>query len=228
MSQLALPLQLADHAVFASFLPVGNEAAVAALRELAAGGGSAGCWLWGVPSTGKTHLLQAVCAQAGDQSVYVPLGVPVFADPALLEGLQSRRLICVDDIDAVAGKASWERALFNLCNQVVEASGRMIIAAQSAPRASRFELADLRSRLSALPAFQLHALNDAATRQALQLRAGHRGLDLPDETAQFLLNRSRRDMASLYELLDKLDDEALRAQRRLTIPFVKQVLDTIA
>jgi DnaA family protein len=48
---------------------------------------------------------------------------------------------------------------------------------------------------------------------------------LPDDTAQFLLSRSRRDMASLYGVLDRLDDEALRAQRRLTIPFVKGVLD---
>ena len=60
--------------------------------------------------------------------------------------------------------------------------------------------------------------------QALQLRATHRGLDLPDETASYLLSRSRRDMASLYDVLDVLDEEALRAQRRLTVPFVRDVL----
>jgi DnaA family protein len=60
--------------------------------------------------------------------------------------------------------------------------------------------------------------------QALRLRAGQRGLDLPDETASFLLNRTRRDMASLYRLLDELDKEALIARRRLTIPFVREVL----
>ncbi|MDA0705836.1 MAG: DnaA regulatory inactivator Hda [Proteobacteria bacterium] len=225
MSQLALPLQLADHAVFASFLPTGNETAVAVLRELAAGGGDSGCWLWGSPSTGKTHLLQAVCEQAGDQSAFVPLGLFRDANPAILEGLASRRLVCLDDIDAVAGEAAWEHALFVLYNQVVEARGRIIAAAQVAPRSSGFNLADLKSRMTALPAFQLRSLDDDATRRALQLRAGHRGLDLPDETAQFLLSRSRRDMASLYGLLDRLDDEALRAQRRLTIPFVKGVLD---
>jgi DnaA family protein len=85
-------------------------------------------------------------------------------------------------------------------------------------------LPDLKSRLSLLPAFQVNVLSDQQRVEALQLRAGHRGLELPDETAGFLLNRSRRDMASLYELLDKLDLEALRAQRRLTIPFVRQVL----
>jgi hypothetical protein len=31
-------------------------------------------------------------------------------------------------------------------------------------------------------------------------------------------------MGSLYALLDTLDREALRAQRRLTVPFVREVL----
>jgi DnaA family protein len=56
------------------------------------------------------------------------------------------------------------------------------------------------------------------------LRARHRGLELPDDTAKFMLSRSRRDMASLYRLLDKLDTEALIAKRRLTVPFVRDVL----
>ena len=60
MAQMALPLRLADHAVFASFLASGNESLVATLKELASGNG-AGCWLSGGYATGKTHLLQAVC-----------------------------------------------------------------------------------------------------------------------------------------------------------------------
>ena len=46
MSQLALPLRLADHAVFASYLATGNETLVATLRDLADGGNGPGCWLW--------------------------------------------------------------------------------------------------------------------------------------------------------------------------------------
>jgi DnaA family protein len=224
MSQLALPLRLADHAVFASFLASGNEALLATLRSLAAGGDGAGCCLWGAAATGKTHLLQAVCEEAGDESSYIPLSMLADTSPEILEGLASRAVICIDDIHLVAGKPEWEHALFVLYNQVLAAQGRLIVAANAAPRSAGFELADLESRLSQLPIFQLQPLGDVETRQALQLRAAQRGLDLPDDTAQYLLNRSRRDMASLYSVLDKLDDEALRAQRRLTIPFVKEVL----
>ena len=79
--------------------------------------------------------------------------------------------------------------------------------------------------MSQLPAFRLRPLEDVDRGRALQLRARHRGLDLPDDTARYLLTRSRRDMASLYHLLDRLDTEALRAQRRLTIPFVRTILE---
>jgi DnaA family protein len=227
MSQLALPLRLADHAVFASFLATGNESLLATLRDLATGESGAGCWLWGAAATGKTHLLQATCEEAGDKSVYVPLSMFVGASPEILDGLASRALICIDDVHLVAGMADWEHALFVLYNQVLATSGRLVVAANAAPRSAGFALADLESRLSQLPIFQLQPLGEDETRQALQLRAAHRGLDLTDETAQFLLSRSRRDMASLYSVLDTLDDEALRAQRRLTIPFVKEVLEKL-
>jgi DnaA family protein len=73
--------------------------------------------------------------------------------------------------------------------------------------------------------FRLHSLDDEERAAALRLRAHHRGLDLPGETARYLLKRSRRDMRTLYALLDALDTAALSQQRRLTIPFVRTVLD---
>lgn len=224
---MALPLQLADHAVFASFLKTGNEALVAMLQALADGAKEAGCWIYGPAATGKTHLLQAACAHAGDRSVYLPLGHYAEASPAMLEGLERRDLVCLDDIDAVAGDPGWEQMLFGLCNQILDTGGSLIVTALQPPRASAFALPDLQSRLSRLPVFQLKSLDEPQRAAALQLRARHRGLELPDETARYLLRRSRRDMASLYDLLDRLDDEALRAQRRLTVPFVREVLQQI-
>ena len=223
MGQLPLPLQLADHAVFESFLPSGNEPLVATLIDVAGGAGN-GCWLWGGGATGKTHLLQAVCERAGDRAAYVPMQLYSAAGPGVIDGLASRSMVCIDDIDDVAGDAAWEAALFELCNQITDADGQLVVAAASSPRESAIALPDLKSRLSRLPVFHLQPLDEARRAEALQLRARHRGLELPSETARFMLNRSKRDMASLYQLLDKLDLEALRAKRRLTIPFVSEVL----
>ena len=227
MSQLALPLQLADHAVFASFLPDGNETLVATLQELASGGDGHGCWLWGANATGKTHLLQAVCDVAGDRSAYIPLSLFDSVGADILDGLASRELICIDDIDCVVGDDLWESALFDLCNQVFDAGGQLVVSANSSPRECAIVLADLASRLSRLPVFQVRALDENELIAALQLRSRHRGLELPDVAARYLLKRSRRDMASLYELLDRLDVAALRAKRRLTVPFVRDVLEGV-
>ncbi len=229
MSQLALPLQLADHAVFESFLDSGNETLVATLKGIAAGTVAAdsgyGGWLWGAASSGKTHLLQAACASAGDRAVYLPLAMFKNAAPDILDGLASRELVCLDDVDQVVGQESWELALFGLHNQIADAGAQLVVAASSTPRECPVVLPDLKSRFARLPVFHLHLLGDDARMEALQLRSRHRGLELPDDTARYLLNRSRRDMASLYSVLDRLDKEALRAKRRLTIPFVRSVLE---
>lgn len=224
MSQLALPLQLADHAVFASFLPDGNEELVDVLTDIADVSAASGCWLRGAPSTGKTHLLQAVCERAGDRSVYLPMRMLVEAGAEILDGLESREVICIDDVDEIAGREDWERALFRLYNELV-VNGHHLVASASGPaRETPFDLADLASRMSQMPTYTVRALADEDRAAALQLRARHRGLDLPDETAAYLISRSRRDMSSLYGLLDTLDAAALRAQRRLTIPFVREVM----
>jgi DnaA family protein len=224
-AQLALPLTLADHAVFASFWRAGNEAAVAFLEQLARDGSGVGAWLSGGDATGKSHLLQALCASLGAHAVYVPLETLAGASPALLDGLASRRCVCIDDLDAVAGQDEWELALFALANSLADADGLLVASAAAPPRDCGFALPDLESRLAKLPAFRLAPLAEPERANALALRARLRGLELPPETARFLLRRARRDMRSLYALLDRLDGESLKAQRRLTIPFVRAILE---
>jgi DnaA family protein len=226
LSQLALPLRLADHAIFETYHAAGNEALVDYLQSLTSAAPGQGAWIWGASATGKSHLLQAACERFGDRAAYVPLQTLAAAGNGVLEGLESRQLVCVDDLQRVAGDDAWERALFVLCNNVIEAGHHLVVSAVSPPRESGIVLADLRSRLQRLATFHVQGLDDAHRIAALQLRAKHRGLELPGDTARFLMARSKRDMQSLYELLDKLDLEALRAQRRLTIPFVKDVLQS--
>jgi DnaA family protein len=66
-------------------------------------------------------------------------------------------------------------------------------------------------------------LNDAEKAQALRLRARARGMEMPEAVASHLLQRHARDMAALFVLLERLDRASLAAQRRLTVPFVREV-----
>ena len=64
MKQLPLAMRLRERAVFDSFVPGANLAAVEQLRTLAGGTAAGVCWLSGPHGVGKTHLLQTSCALA--------------------------------------------------------------------------------------------------------------------------------------------------------------------
>jgi DnaA family protein len=219
--QLALGVRLRADAVFESFWPGQNGEIVAALRMPSI----APVWLWGAHGTGKTHLLQAVCAAAGDAAAYFPLDRSLALPPEALAGFEHTRVLCVDDADAVAGDLAWETALFRLFNDAAELRTRLIFAAAAPPRQSVWSLEDWRSRAAACVVYQLRELDDAGRVEALRLRAAQRGLQLPYETSEYLLKRMPRDLRSLFEILDQLDEASLVAQRRLTIPFIRDALE---
>jgi DnaA family protein len=184
-------------------------------------------WLHGPLGVGKTHLLQAICAQAGEQqraAAYVPLREWALQGAEVLSGCESLAFVCLDDFDAIAGNSLWERALFRLYTEMEESGGRLVIAAELPPVAQPVQLRDLASRLAASAVLRLEPLSDDEQVLALQARASQLGLELPADTAQFLLRRLPRDMATLCATLEKLDEASLATQRRLTVPLVRQVL----
>ena len=221
MKQLALGVRLRADAVFESFWPGLNGEVVAALRMPNSGP----LWLWGASGSGKTHLLQAVCAAAGEAAAYFPLDRSLALPPEALTGFERTRVLCIDDVDAVAGDLAWERTLFHLFNEAAELRTRLIFAGIAPPRQAEWSLEDWRSRAGSCVVYQLRELDDEGRVEALRLRAAQRGLQLPYETSEYLLKRVPRDLRSLFDILDQLDEASLVAQRRLTIPFIRDALE---
>ena len=230
MQQIPLSVRLADRAVFASFLPAHNSEALQHVQRVAGGAAIGLTWVCGAGGSGKTHLLQAACAAASERmrAGYVPLAQVAPLGVGVLEGLPQMQCLCLDDIDAVAGQIEWERGIFGLLREIEESGARLIVAAQAPPALLRWALPDLGSRCTAAAVFQLRPLDEQEQHAALVLRARLRGLELPDETWQWLRKRFPRDMRTLYQLLDTLDEAALAAQRRLTVPFIRDVLRATA
>ena len=228
--QLPLGVRLRDDATFANYYPGANAAAlgyVERLCEAEAGWAESLIYLWGGDGVGRSHLLQAACLrfeQRGEQAVYLPLAEVAEYGPGLLDGLDQAELLCLDDLDAVAGRGDWEEALFHLFNRLRDAGRRLLLAAATSPRELPVQLPDLQSRLSLALVFQLQALSDEDKLRALQLRASRRGLHLTDEVGRFILTRGERSMSALFELLERLDQASLQARRKLTIPFLKETL----
>lgn len=226
--QLPLPISLDEGATFENFHAAGNQAAVDALKQLAQSGGQRALFIWGGDGRGKSHLLQAACRLAtasGRRAIYLPMDQAVLLDPQVTDNLDSYALVCVDDVQRVAGIEPWQRALFALFNALADKGDSFVASARTAPNAIKRLLPDLASRLAWGPVFQLEPLSDEDKIRALQQRAARRGFELPDDTAKFLLKRQQRDMRSLCATLDALDTASLIAQRRLTLSFVKSFLD---
>jgi DnaA family protein len=226
-SQLLLGVRLRDSSVFASYFAGPNRALVDALRSLAPGVLPPCVYLQGAAGAGKSHLLQAVCADAtqrGLTAAYLPLNELSRIGPQMLAGWGELDIVCIDDIDEVAAQPEWNRGLFALHQRLEERRGRLVVASALAPAALRMTLPDLASRLAGGWVLTLQPLTEAEQVSALKLHAALRGFELPDDTAAFMLRRLPRDMTSLCRFLDELDEASLVAQRRLTVRFVTEIL----
>ncbi|OIN12149.1 DnaA inactivator Hda [Oceanisphaera psychrotolerans] len=227
-AQLALAVQLPDDETFASFYPGDNAQLITALKNAAIGQGDEMLYFWGPEGSGRSHLLHASCAEvnaSGEAASYIPLDCHRQMSPRLLDGMEQLALVCLDNLDAIAGVEEWERAVFNFFNRRRErASGSLVVSAVSAPRNLGLGLPDLASRLDWGVAYQLKTLDDEGKLSALQLRSELRGFKLPTDVGRFLLNRLSRDMSTLLAALDLLDNASFQAKRKLSIPFAKEIL----
>ncbi|MCW2036092.1 DnaA regulatory inactivator Hda [Xanthomonas campestris pv. campestris] len=201
---------------------------IAQLQAFAAGQLSDWLYLAGPSGTGKTHLALSVCAaaeQAGRSSAYLPLQAAAGRLRDALEALEGRSVVALDGVDSISGQREDEVALFDFHNRARAAGITLLYTARQMPDGLALVLPDLRSRLSQCVRIGLPVLDDVARAAVLRDRAQRRGLALDEAAIDWLLTHSERELAGLVALLDRLDRESLAAQRRVTVPFLRRVLD---
>lgn len=204
-----------------------NQLIVDSFANVLAEAGFNAFYIWSAHSAGRTHLLHAANQyERGKLTSYIPLKQYYHLAPDILLGLDDYDVVCLDDIHCIAGDLAWEEAIFDLFNKLTEKNrSKLIITANVPPKQIPFVLPDLSSRLGWGQVYQLKALNDEDKLKALQLRAQLRGFELPTEVGLFLLKRVNRDTRTLFSLLDKFETATLIQQRKLTIPFIKSILN---
>ncbi len=228
MTQLVLRgLQPQFHRSFENFYAEQNQAIVDYLREEALQQKSS-VYLWGNSGCGLSHLLQALCEKAlrlHKTAMYLPLKESSDYTPEILADVEQIDVLCLDDIDTVLGQALWEEALFDAYNRLQASDKLWICSAKTSVRGLNCLLPDLQSRLSWGQVFHIEPLSEAETIAALQLHAKERSLIVGDEVIHFLLNHYQRDLSALLIFLEKLDAVSLAEKKRITVPFVKEVLE---
>lgn len=228
MEQLALPgLTLADAARLEDFWPGPNADVLAAVARLANDASEPIAFVHGPRAAGKTHLLKAAWRRAregGRRAGYLPLEEAVMLDPCLVEGWGKLDFAAFDALECIAGFGVWERALFRIAEELRERGATLLAAGPAPPDALGLELSDLASRLAWGPVYALQPLDDAQLAALAVHLADARGLDLPARAAAWLVTRVTRDSRSVARTIERLDRASLAAKRRLSIPFLREVL----
>jgi len=201
MQQLPLEITRPPEPTLDNFIPGANAEAHARVRALVDGVlGECVVYLWGGTGTGRSHLLRAAARAAA-----------------------ALRLVTFDDVEQL--NAANQQALFNAINAARD-GGAAVLAAGDAPPAQVALRPDLASRLGWGLVYQLHPLTDAHKAAWLRADAAQRGLQLDDGVIDYLLTRLPRDLPSLATLLARLDRYALARKRQVTLPLVREFLQT--
>ena len=223
-----IPLQLEPRRPdrFEDFVAGPNENALAAVRHLLDEPG-ASLFLSGPGGSGKSHLLNAVCHAARERGMaafYIALKRLPEEAAASLEGLRVLDLVCVDDLDCVAGNPVWENALFACFNEVRAAGGRLLVSSSQPLAALDLCLPDLASRLAWGVRQNLRLPEDEGKLKILEQRARVLRIELPSDVRDYLLKHGKRDMASLLQVLEQLKDAAFSGKRKITVPLAREIL----
>ena len=225
--QLPLHFEFRVNQTFDDFFPGSNLEVINHLKKSIEGNGERLIFLWGQSGQGKSHLLQACCHQAQSQqlsSFYFAFSAFELPDSVILSGLDKLDIICFDNIQHIAGNPIWEQAFFNFFNLHRDQDHTLILSASCPPNKIAIQLPDLKTRLNWGLTLKIQPLCDNDRITALIFKADQMGFEISQQAGRFLLTHYDRDLSFLWSLLTKLDRASLAAKRKLTIPFLKQIL----
>ncbi|MYJ52038.1 MAG: DnaA regulatory inactivator Hda, partial [Gammaproteobacteria bacterium] len=182
-------------------------------------------YVWGPPGSGKTHLLNASCIEnrrSGRSSYYLSLEEGPDSGIGCLTDHDS--LVCIDNLECIDLDGDMQEALFHTYEMLHAGQGRMLVSANRPLAEIGLTLRDIDSRLSSGGVFQIHPLSDEEKKDALRRRAKDKGFALDDAVINYILAHHSRQPRDLFGLLDRLGSESLRHQRKITVPFMKDLL----
>lgn len=204
---------------FDNFISGHNQELLARLKTLRDPGNFDQIYLWSEAGSGsgRSHLLKAVLHDGTERPVIFMAASELEDELAPAPG----SLIIIDDIDQLNETA--QITLFRIFNTARLAGLALLLAGNAPPRQLQLR-EDLRTRVGATLVFEVHALDEAARRDALYRHARRHGLSLDEQLINYLLHHGRRDLPTLIKTLEAADQLSLRLKRPLTLPLLREVL----
>jgi chromosomal replication initiation ATPase DnaA len=221
--QLPLDLGFASSYAAADYLVSASNAAAFAWIERWPDWPAPGLALSGPPGCGKTHI--AHVWRERSQATIIDAAALASLDPSQVVG--STSACAVDNIAAGDLDSAAERVLLHLYNMTNERRGHLLLCAEAPPARWPIVLPDLRSRLAALPAVSIAPPDDGLLEALLAKLFADRQLTVDRGTVIFIVARMERSFDAAGRLVDAIDRAALASQRRPSLGFVREVMETL-
>ena len=177
-------------------------------------------YVWGEEGAGKSHLLRAWVAQAldaGKKAVYIDA-----AATPLTEAAFEAEYLAIDQIEKLGNEE--QALLFAVFNRFRNSGkGFLLLSSEHTPQQLVIR-EDLRTRMAYCLVYEIKPLTDQEKIDALVSMAAARQVTIDPEIFEYLLNHWRRDMDSLMQMLDTLDNYAVTMGKRITLPLLRQLL----
>ena len=175
--------------------------------------------LHGEEGCGKTHLAHLFAAAS--QATFMD-AVRVGSAPAdqLLTG---NHCWVLDGIEHVKDAA----ALAQLINHVRARGDYLLLTARKPAAELGFALADLRSRLMALPAVAMGMPDDALLAAVMAKAFADRQLRIAPEVVDYAIARLERSYEAVQQFAARMDTLSLTAGRAVALPLVRRALSPI-
>ena len=177
-------------------------------------------YVWGEEGAGKSHLLRAWVAQAldaGKKAVYIDA-----AATPLTEAAFEAEYLAIDQIEKLGNEE--QALLFAVFNRFRNSGkGFLLLSSEHTPQQLVIR-DDLRTRMAYCLVYEVKPLTDQEKIDALVSMAAARQVTIDPEIFEYLLNHWRRDMDSLMQMLDTLDNYAVTMGKRITLPLLRQLL----
>jgi chromosomal replication initiation ATPase DnaA len=217
-TQLALALDHGESLAREDFLAGPPNAAALSLIERWPDWPSRIVLLRGPEGSGKSHLAAIWARLAGARTLAARMLERAEVPTALATGAAVLENLAAGRFD--------EAALFHLLNLAGEERAYLLITTRSAPASWQTEVADLASRLRALPVVALEAPDDALLRAVIVKLFADRQLAVDESLVAYLTSHIERSCAAARAAVAALDREALRLKRPVTRALAGELFRT--
>ncbi len=175
--------------------------------------------IWGPPGSGKSHLAQIWRRRSGAIAL---AGADIVAS-RLVELSETDALL----IEDVAPPLFDETSLFHLLNLTRERRQTVLITSEASPAAWVVGLADLGTRLRAIPAAGIREPDDALLRAVMVKMFADRQVSVDETVVSYILARAERSLGAISDIVERLDKSALAEKTAISRPFATRVLQDL-